>query len=157
MNGLKGVYQDHHHKVIRMDTLQVVLDHPNAKLPERKSDGAAGYDLFSCTELTIPAGRWTLVDTGIRVAVPFGTYGRVAPRSGLSCKGICVGAGVIDGDYTGVVKVLLFNHAMTAFPVMVGDRVAQLILEKVATPQIEQVQSLQATQRGDGGFGSTGQ
>ena len=97
--------------------------------------------------------------TGLIVAVPPGTYGRVAPRSGLALHGgIDVGAGVIDADYRGQLGVLLFNHSDTDFFVAVGDRVAQLILEVVRTPPLEEASDLgsELTGRGASGFGSTG-
>jgi deoxyuridine 5'-triphosphate nucleotidohydrolase len=98
-----------------------------------------------------------MLKTDIAIAVPLGTYGRVAPRSGLALKhGIDVGAGVIDEDYRGNVGVILFNHSDVDFIVAAGDRVAQLILEKIETPDVEVVDDLSETVRGGGGFGSTG-
>ena len=87
-----------------------------------------------------------------------GTYGRIAPRSGLAVKnGISTGAGVVDRDYTGEVKVVLFNHSENDFEVKVGDRVAQLILEKIVEDaEVVVVESLEESARGAGGFGSTG-
>jgi dUTP pyrophosphatase len=83
--------------------------------------------------------------------------GRIAPRSGLASKNfIDTGAGVIDADYRGPVKVLLFNHADTDFAVKEGDRVAQLVIERIYTPEVVEVQELEASVRGAGGFGSTG-
>lgn len=80
-----------------------------------------------------------------------------APRSGLTLKnGLDVGAGVIDEDYRGNVGVILFNHSDTEFTVKAGDRIAQLILERIVTPAVEEVEDLDATDRGSGGFGSTG-
>jgi dUTP pyrophosphatase len=83
--------------------------------------------------------------------------GRVAPRSGLASKNfIDTGAGVIDADYRGQVKILLFNHAETDYEVKEGDRIAQLVLERIYTPEVEEVQELEESVRGAGGFGSTG-
>lgn len=91
------------------------------------------------------------------MAIPSGYYGRVAPRSGLAVKHfIDVGAGVIDEDYRGPLGVVLFNHGQNDFAVKKGDRIAQLLLEKIATPDIEVVEDLDETERGAGGFGSTG-
>jgi dUTP pyrophosphatase len=91
------------------------------------------------------------------MVLPNGVYGRVAPRSGLAVKhGIQVGAGVVDPDYTGEVKVVLFNHGDKDFEVKKGDRVAQLILERCETPEVEEVGTVEDTERGAGGFGSTG-
>ncbi|EFJ45270.1 hypothetical protein VOLCADRAFT_109897 [Volvox carteri f. nagariensis] len=128
-----------------------------ATLPKRGSAGAAGYDLSSAEDTVIPARGKALVKTDISIRVPKGTYGRVAPRSGLAAKNfIDTGAGVIDEDYRGNVGVLLFNHSDTDFPVKVGDRVAQLVLEKITTPDVEEVEELDATERGANGYGSTG-
>ena len=91
------------------------------------------------------------------MAVPNGTYGRIAPRSGLAWKKfIDVGAGVIDGDYRGEVGVVLFNHGADDLVVAAGDRVAQLVLERISFAEPTLVESLEDTKRGAGGFGSTG-
>ena len=129
----------------------------DALLPTRCSIGAVGYDLYSNCDCVIPTSERMLVSTGIAVVLPNGVYGRVAPRSGLAVKhGIQVGAGVIDPDYTGEVKVVLFNHGEKDFEVKKGDRIAQLILEKCETPLIEEISIVEDTERGSGGFGSTG-
>ncbi|KZO94920.1 dUTP pyrophosphatase [Calocera viscosa TUFC12733] len=128
-----------------------------ARLPTRGSPLAAGYDLYSAEKKTIPARGKALIDTQISIAVPVGTYGRVAPRSGLASKFmIDTGAGVIDADYRGIVFVLLFNLSDKDFEVQEGDRIAQLIIEKIETPAIMEVADLEETLRGAGGFGSTG-
>ena len=129
----------------------------NAALPKRSTDGAAGYDLCASQDCTIPAGGKGLVKTGLSISFPTGLYARIAPRSGLALKKfIDVGAGVVDGDYRGEVGVVLFNHGDQDFEVKMGDRIAQLILEKIDTPPVEEVQDLDSTVRGTGGFGSTG-
>ncbi|ROT37318.1 dUTP pyrophosphatase [Sodiomyces alkalinus F11] len=128
-----------------------------ARLPTRGSAFAAGYDLYAAKETTIPARGKALVDTDIAISVPAGTYGRIAPRSGLAAKHfIDTGAGVIDADYRGQVKVLLFNHSDTDFSVAEGDRVAQLVIERIYTPEVVEVAELEESVRGAGGFGSTG-
>ncbi|KIJ32358.1 hypothetical protein M422DRAFT_76556 [Sphaerobolus stellatus SS14] len=128
-----------------------------AVIPTRGSALAAGYDLYSAEAKIIPAKGKALINTQISIAVPAGTYGRVAPRSGLASKFmIDTGAGVIDADYRGIVYVLLFNHSDADFQVAVGDRVAQLIIEKIETPEVLEVADLEETLRGAGGFGSTG-
>jgi len=97
------------------------------------------------------------VKTDLSIAIPRGTYARVAPRSGLAWKKfIDVGAGVVDYDYRGNVGVILFNHGDEDFEVKKGDRVAQLILEQILTPDVVECEDLDATERGAGGFGSTG-
>ncbi|KIS68923.1 putative dUTP pyrophosphatase [Mycosarcoma maydis] len=131
--------------------------HPLAKLPTRGSALAAGYDLYSAEKVVLPQGGRKVVQTGICVAIPDGHYGRVAPRSGLASKhGIDTGAGVIDQDYRGLLGVLLFNLGEQDFIINQGDRIAQLILEKISTPDVQEVESLSETLRGAGGFGSTG-
>lgn len=113
--------------------IQVKLLSPTAKVPTRGSAFSAGYDLYASKEAVIPARGKALVDTDISIALPVNTYGRVAPRSGLAAKhSIDTGAGVIDADYRGQVKVLLFNFSDVDFKVDVGERVAQLIVERVS-------------------------
>ncbi|KAG6610830.1 Deoxyuridine 5'-triphosphate nucleotidohydrolase [Phytophthora cinnamomi] len=130
---------------------------PEAILPTRGSSLAAGLDLSAAYDAVIPAGGKGLVKTDLVVAVPAGCYARVAPRSGLALKKfIDTGAGVIDADYRGNVGVILFNHAAEDFPVQRGDRVAQLILEKIEYPEVQEVAEIEDTARGAGGFGSTG-
>ncbi|XP_074283189.1 deoxyuridine 5'-triphosphate nucleotidohydrolase-like [Silene latifolia] len=128
-----------------------------AVLPSRGSPLAAGYDLSSAVETKVPARGKALVPTDLSIAIPQGTYARVAPRSGLAWKhSIDVGAGVIDADYRGPVGVILFNHSDVDFEVKEGDRIAQLIIEQIVTPDVFEVEDLDSTVRGAGGFGSTG-
>jgi dUTP pyrophosphatase len=131
----------------------------DAFLPIRGSKEAAGYDLSACDDFYIPSGGKSLVSTGISVAIPYGYYGRIAPRSSLAWKHhIDVGAGVVDSDYRGEVKVVLFNHGEKEFKITRGDRIAQLIITKISLPPICEVtvEELNDTERGKGGFGSTG-
>ena len=111
----------------------------------------------SAYEYVVPARGKELVKTDLSVAIPKGTYARVAPRSGLAWKKfIDVGAGVVDYDYRGNVGVILFNHGEEDFVVRKGDRVAQLILERIVTPDVVECEDLEDTERGAGGFVSTG-
>ena len=129
----------------------------SAILPKRGSRDAAGYDLYSAHACTVPAQGKALVKTDIQVQLPEGCYGRVAPRSGLAWKQhIDIGAGVIDRDYRGNVGVVMFNHGKEDMEVKQGDRIAQLILERIFYPDIEEVEKLDDTDRGAGGFGSSG-
>ncbi|XP_059145974.1 deoxyuridine 5'-triphosphate nucleotidohydrolase-like [Physella acuta] len=129
----------------------------NATTPTKGSSLAAGYDLYSAYDYTVPARGKEIVKTDIQIALPEGCYGRVAPRSGLAAKNfIDVGAGVIDQDYRGNVGVVLFNFSDTDFIVKKGDRVAQLICEKIYMPVLRELPTLDNTDRGSGGFGSTG-
>ncbi|XP_020098306.1 deoxyuridine 5'-triphosphate nucleotidohydrolase-like [Ananas comosus] len=125
-----------------------------AILPSRASALSAGYDLSSAVEATVPARGKALVATDLSISIPVETYARIAPRSGLSWKhAIDVGAGVIDADYRGLVGVLLFNHSDLDFQVKAGDRIAQLIIERIMTPEMVEVLDLDSTARGEGGFG----
>lgn len=129
----------------------------DATIPTRGSAHAVGYDLYSVEDCCVPRNSRHLVGTGISIVLPVNVYGRVAPRSGLAVKhGIQVGAGVIDPDYTGEVKVVLFNQGDKDFEIKKGDRIAQLVLERCETPVVREVQSIEETTRGSGGFGSTG-
>ena len=137
-----------------------------ATLPTRASEDSVGYDLHASEPMVIPSSRVTmdgrvdigraLVSTGIAIAVPHGHYGRIAPRSGLALHhGIDVGAGVIDPDYRDEVKVLLLNFSAQEFTVRPGDRIAQLIFERISIVTLVSVPNLRPTRR-KGGFGSTG-
>ena len=129
----------------------------HAVTPTRGSALAAGYDLYSAHDCAVPAKGKHVVPTDIKIALPEGCYGRVAPRSGLAVKNfIDVGAGVIDQDYRGPVGVVLFNFSDEEFKVSRGDRVAQLICEQIYLPELEECESLNDTARGANGYGSTG-
>lgn len=128
-----------------------------ATLPTRGSKLAAGYDLYAAYDYVIKARGKDMIQTDLQIALPSGCYGRVAPRSGLAWKhSIDVGAGVIDQDYRGPLNVILFNFGDQDFEIKRGDRIAQLICEKIEQTDIEEVQDLDATERGSNGFGSTG-
>ncbi|KAH9652165.1 Deoxyuridine 5'-triphosphate nucleotidohydrolase [Citrus sinensis] len=147
-----GVEHDNTSSLLRVKKLS-----EKAVLPKRGSPLAAGYDLSSSTETKVPARGKVLVPTDLSIAIPEGTYAHIAPRSGLAWKhSMDVGAGVIDADYRGPVGVILFNHSDVDFEVKRGDRIAQLIIEKIVTPDVLEVQHLDSTVRGEGGFGSTG-
>ncbi|BCZ16688.1 dUTP pyrophosphatase [Aviadenovirus bubonis] len=125
--------------------------------PVRATPLAAGIDLRSAHDVIIQPGKRKLIFTDLAFRIPPGYYGRVAPRSGLASKYcVDVGAGVIDSDYRGNVAVLLINFGEQPYNVSKGDRIAQLILEKIAVPVLCEVSSLDDTVRGSGGFGSTG-
>lgn len=130
----------------------------DAITPSAGSAHAAGLDLATPHYGCIPPGEKQLVGTGLRVAVPMGYYGRIAPRSGLALKhGIDTLAGVIDSDYRGEIGVLLINHGDEDFNYFPGDRVAQLVIERIAHPRVVMTDAIiDVTQRGNGGFGSTG-
>jgi dUTP pyrophosphatase len=132
---------------------------PHAILPSRATPQSAGFDLYSSEGYVLLPGHRIVVSTGIQVQLPPGVYGRIAPRSGLAVKhGLGIGAGVIDVDYQGELKIVLFNHDLrNNFVIRPGYRVAQLVLEYIATPEVEEVIEFdQVTERGADGFGSTG-
>ena len=138
-------------------SLKFLRLHPDARLPTRGSEGAAGLDLYAVEGITIAVGKRAAVRTGLSVAIAPGYYGRVAPRSGLAMKhGIDVLAGVIDSDYRGEIVCVLINLGDDSFFVEAGSRIAQLIVEAIASPQPEWAEELTETTRGTGGFGSTG-
>jgi dUTP pyrophosphatase len=142
-------------KTRSMEVLKVKKLSERAQLPKKGSALAAGFDLCSAYDMTVEAGGKAMVPTDLSIAVPSGTYGRVAPRSGLAVKNfIDVGAGVIDEDYRGPVN--LFNFGKTDFEIKQGDRIAQLVLEKIAQAEVFECENLDETERGEGGFGSTG-
>jgi dUTP pyrophosphatase len=129
----------------------------DATVPRRATELAAGYDISASEDAKIPSHGRFAVSTGISIGLPGGTYGRIAPRSGLAYKfGIDVLAGVIDADYRGEVKVILYNFGEHPFVIQKGDRIAQLIIEKNETPDVMIVADIGDTVRGDSGFGSTG-
>lgn len=140
------------------DILEIKLLTENAFLPSKGSPDAAGYDLYSPSNDSINAGERKLIKIDISLKIPKGCYGRVAPRSGLSCKkNIDIGAGVIDQDYRGNVGILIINNAKESFEIKKGDRIAQLIIEKINTNlRVNEVFELDSTDRNTGGFGSTG-
>jgi dUTP pyrophosphatase len=126
-------------------------------LPEYGSAESAGADLRAAEALTLAPGERAAVATGIHLALPEGHVGLVWPRSGLALRhGIDTLAGVIDSDYRGEVKVVLVNHGREAFRIEAGDRVAQLLIQRVERVAFTRASDLGATTRGTGGFGSTG-
>ena len=140
-----------------VEQLEFLKLHPSAKLPTRGSAFAAGLDLYSSEDVVIEAHERAVVKTGLSVAVPHGFYGRVAPRSGLAVKqGLDVLAGVIDSDYRGEVLCALINHGADPIEITTGMRIAQLVIEAIATPDAIWSEDLTKTERGEGGIGSTG-
>ena len=132
-----------------------------ATKPTRANNTDAGYDLYASVDGRIAGKQREVVNTGIQIARPEGHYGRIAPRSGLAVKhGIDVLAGVVDSGYRGEVGVVLQNLGLMDFEYREGDRIAQLIIEKCHDVEWEEVESeedLVSSERGEGGFGSTGE
>jgi dUTP pyrophosphatase len=139
---------------------------PDAKIPVRGSSHSAGLDLYCCSEdIVLEPNTRHLISTGLKlVSCPENVYLRIAPRSGLSCKGIDVGAGVVDRDYRGEIKILIINNGKDNFTISKHSRIAQMVCEKILYPNVivqglgkdETSQPLVKT-RGEGGFGSTKQ
>lgn len=162
MVSVKMSFEMYEHALVHPDGALIVNKlHPDALYPVRSTSGAVGYDLFSNEPVVVPARGTTIVKTGIRMVIPSGHYGRVAPRSGLAAKhSIDVGAGVIDPDYRGEICVILFNHSSVEFSLPKHSRIAQLILERCSVLPVQivsdELYEMTTTDRGTGGFGSTG-
>lgn len=142
-----------------LEILVTKLD-DQAIIPTYAKAGDAGADLYALNEVTLPPGQRALIKTGIAIAIPFGFVGLVHPRSGLGLKnGVSVvnTPGTIDSGYRGEIGVVLINHDLeNSFEVKKGDRIAQLVIQKVENAQFKIVNELPASQRATGGYGSTG-
>ena len=144
--------------------IPVVKTHPDAIIPERKTLGSVGYDLYSIDDKYLSPGERKWINTGISLALPFGYYGKIEARSSHAEMGLDLGAGVIDSDYRGEIRVLLINNIIPShtqnsiFRIKKGMRIAQLIILKYETVVFEEAKigELSKTERGDKGFGSTG-
>jgi dUTP pyrophosphatase len=137
--------------------LQFQKLHPEAILPSRGSSSAAGLDLHSIESITLGPKERVMALTGLAVAIPNGYYGRIAPRSGLATRhGLDVLAGVIDSDYRGEIGCLLYNTGDERIELPAGTKICQMIIEQIITPAAVWVDHISATDRGSGGFGSTG-
>ena len=129
----------------------------NAKLPEFAHMTDAGADLFSIEEVVLKPNQRALISTGIALEIPEGYVGLIWDKSGISSKhGITTMAGVIDSGYRGEVKVLLINLSDEKYKIEVGDKLAQILIQKIEQPKFEEANELSAADRGDKGFGSTG-
>jgi len=131
---------------------------PEAIVPTKANRSDAGYDLYALEDVEIPAVNHKLIKTGISMAIPAGYVGLIWPRSGLAYKnGLDVFAGVIDAGYRGDVGVILYNSRVgNHYQVKKGDRIAQILFQKVESFDLVEVDDLDDTQRGQGGFGSSG-
>ena len=135
--------------------MKVVLD-PGAKMPERAHEYDAGLDLFSPVDGVIYHNDSLTIDTGVHVEIPAGYVGMVKSKSGLNVKYGITSEGVIDAGYTGSIVVKLYNHGHAAVPIAKGQKISQLVLLPIITPELVLVDGLEGTERGNGGFGSTG-
>lgn len=135
--------------------MKIVLD-AGAKKPNRAHNYDAGLDLFSRENKTIPAGGSATFDTGVHVELPLGTAGFLKSKSGLNVNHGITSEGVIDAGYTGSIVAKLYNHSDKDYSVKAGDKITQLVVVAVRICDVEIVESLPETDRGDGGFGSSG-
>ncbi len=139
--------------------MEIVKTDKELPTPKYAHLGDAGMDLYSATEYTLQPGERKLIPTGLKIAVPYGFEVQVRPRSGLALKhGISVinTPGTIDHQYRGEMAVILINHGKESFEIKRGERIAQMVLNKVEFMHLEEVEALVETDRGAGGFGSTG-
>lgn len=142
-----------------MVTLKIKRIHEKAILPFFAHPGDAGLDLFSIEKKEIPPGESALIGTGLTIQLPENTEAQIRPRSGLALKHqitLLNSPGTIDYGYRGEIKVIMINHGKQAFQVEEGMKIAQMVVKPVLSFDIEEVEDLSGTKRGEGGFGSTG-
>lgn len=135
--------------------MKVVLDE-NAKVPTRAHETDAGLDIYSTVNTYVPPKGSIIIDTGVHIEIPVGYVGMLKSKSGLNVKHSITSEGVIDAGYTGSICVKLYNNSNEYFKVEKGDKISQLVILPILTPEIEIVESLEKTERGNNGFGSTG-
>lgn len=141
--------------------VKVFNNSPN-ELPKYETPGAAGLDLKSAVDYILKPGEYKMIPTNIHIKLPDGYEVQVRPRSGLAAKyGISVvnSPGTVDADYTGQIGVILINHGTNPFEIKIGDRIAQMVVNKVEQlnwVSVDSIEALGETERGQGGFGSTG-
>lgn len=140
--------------------IKLIKKNPKAIIPQHQTQFSAGLDLHACLDeiVVLQSGERKLIKCGIAISIPKGYEGQVRPRSGNALKyGVTVlnSPGTIDSDYTGEIGVILINTDLSPFYVEHGDRIAQLVIAKHETVEFEEVKTLEETNRGDGGFGST--
>lgn len=135
--------------------MKVMLD-DGAFMPTRAHSTDAGLDLYSPVDGAVFPGDSLTIDTGVHVAIPEGYVGMIKSKSGLNVRYSITSEGVIDAGYTGSIAVKLYNHGNCALPIERGQKITQLVILPIITPELELVSDLEATERGNGGFGSTG-
>lgn len=142
-----------------MYSVKFIKLNENAQAPKKAHEDDAGFDLYSCEDVLLKAHEYGVVPTGICIELPAGTEGQVRPRSGLAAKhGITVlnSPGTIDAGYRGEVKVILINHGNEDFRITKGMRIAQLMVKPIFETEFTEVEALDVSDRGAGGFGSSG-
>lgn len=137
------------------NVIKIKLD-KGAIAPTRGHIWDAGLDLYAMNDDLIPRGSRRIFDTGVHIEIPEGWVGYIKGRSGMMVNHGITTDGTIDAHYTGSIRVCLFNHGGVEYPVKAGDKIAQLVIQNVFIPRLELVDSLEETDRGDNGFGSTG-
>ena len=135
--------------------MKIKLD-AGAYVPERAHEADAGYDLRSPVTGRLYAGQAVVIDTGVHVEIPHGYVGMLKSKSGLNVKHDIVGEGVIDSGYTGSIRVKLYNHGSESYVINAGDKISQLVILPIITPELELATELDETDRGNKGFGSSG-
>lgn len=135
--------------------MKIKLD-PGAYMPERAHREDAGYDLRSPIRTELRCLDSIVIDTGVHVQIPLGYVGMLKSKSGLNVLHDIVGEGVIDSGYTGSIRVKLYNNGVCDYTIEAGDKISQLVILPILTPELELVDELEETDRGDKGFGSTG-
>lgn len=138
-----------------IDTIKVMLDE-GAYIPSRAHEEDAGLDLFSPVATDVPAHDSAVIDTGVHVGIPTGYVGMLKSKSGLNVKSSITGEGVIDAGYTGSIVCKLYNNSDKPRHFAKGDKIIQLVIMPIATPDVVIVDRLDDTERGNNGFGSTG-
>ncbi len=145
-----------------MEMIKIKKIKENAKVPDRATSGSAGLDLCACIDepITLEGGDTAVIPTGIAIALPSADYGAfVFPRSGIAVKhgiGLLNSVGVIDSDYRGEIMVGVINQIKEGYTIQPGERIAQMVIMPVSMMPVEEVTELEDTDRGAGGFGSTG-
>lgn len=135
--------------------MKVMLDH-GAKMPTRAHATDAGLDIYARDGQIVPAKESAVFDTGVHIEIPVGYVGFLKSKSGLNVKHGITSEGVIDAGYTGSIVVKLYNNSGYDYKVNAGDKISQLVILPILTPGLEEVDALEDTERGAGGFGSTG-
>lgn len=148
--------------------LKVFKLHKEAKLPTRNKKTDAGLDLYALADIFLPYGTTRIIPTGVAIEIPEGFVGKIEDRSGMAAKGLRTGAGVIDTGYAGEVGVVLHNltcekdyltimeSTMSGYQIKRGDKIAQILLYRVETPDVIEVEELWTSERGSAGYGSSG-
>lgn len=142
-----------------MKLLKILKLHESAIIPKYEHPNDAGLDLLSIDELELPSGESRLIHTGIAIELPQGTEAQIRPRSGLALRyqiTVLNTPGTVDEGYRGEIGVILINHGKSSFQVTKGMKIAQMVITPVVRVDVEEVNSLSLTSRGNGGFGSTG-